>query len=478
MQLVVTTPIAFLVFFAILYVGPVRGVVLFFATMPFNSSAAFNLSGLGTVSLTDFGIVALFLALLLHGFTLSQIFSTLKPGQPGFSLLILVIVIAIGAVFLPRINAGNTEVFVLARRGDQGAIFLAPLTPVGGNIAQVIRMILSGGAFVALAAAFRRYPDANMVLKGMTAATLIHLLFSIADLLSPYIGGNPFAFLRTGLVMILDSQVLLGVRRLIAGFPEPSAFSYYTVGLYGFWLRYWFGATKSPASTIFALLMGLLLIRSTSSAAYVALTAFTFLFLAWQLRTVAKSRRSVMLYSVMTLAIPAMFGAMVLLYSLVPAVSEMLDRIVFTKLNSHSGEERMSWNTQALTNMVETSGLGAGIGSVRASSWIFVCLGSLGLLGTGIYLWFIGKVLLARPPSAMKATRTAEVVAALQAGCVAILIQACLTKPYPNLETPFFAMAGLVAGLWYAMRAAQRSHAPVPPAPPVRIAGTAPVFRS
>lgn len=444
MQFVTSTPIALLICAAILYVGPARGVVFLFFTMPFGISAAVNLRGLGTITLTDAAVTALWISLFFHHYKLSSVLGTFRLGQPGFPLLLLMLAATLGAFFLPRVNAGLTEVFIIARRDGAAEILLAPLRPVGSNIGQLFRLTVSASAFVVLATVFRRSGNGALALRALLCATIVHLILSLADLSSTVVGRDPIAFLRTGFVNVLDNQYLSGIRRLIGAFAEPSSFAYYTTGLFGFWLSYWLGARKSRVAAIMLVITLLLLLRSMSSAAWFGASVFGLLFLAWQLRTVARNQRAAVLYVVMSFAVPGVLGAAVLAYTNIPAIPELLDRLLFTKLSSTSGVERMSWNAQALRNFFDTAGLGAGIGSVRGSGWLFVVLGSFGAIGTAFYLWFAGAVLVMRAPTQ---SHTGLIAISLQAGCAAILLQACLTKSYPNLETPFFAMAGMAVGL-------------------------------
>ncbi|MEM9552288.1 MAG: hypothetical protein AAGA05_14000 [Pseudomonadota bacterium] len=460
MQFVSTTPLAVLMFAGLLWLGPVRGLWILFLSMPMLSASAVNLPGLGSLTLTDACIMALWLSILGRGVGAARLFGTAIPSQPGFPLLLLLVFATIGAIFLPRLFAGQTEVFVLIRTLETGSILLSPLSPTGGNISQLVRLVMAGSVFFLLATMFRITGDHVQVYRAMVAATLLHIVLSVIDIGS-YALGLPdlLDVLRTASVAMLDNQIVLGIKRLTAGFPEPSSFSYYTIGLYGFWLRYWFGARNSRLSGLMLLAVLALLVRSTSTSAYICLLIFTLLFLSWQFAEIARAQRATTLYVVLTTALPALAGIFVVLYNFVPAIPNLIDQILLSKLQSDSGVERMNWNLQALVNFAETYGLGAGIGSVRASSWMSSTLGSLGLIGAAVYVWFVAATLLQRPPVALRRSDAAHIVAALQSGCAAILIQSLITKPYPNLETPFFAMAGLAVGLCRYLTLKDRSRA-------------------
>ena len=54
---------------------------------------------------------------------------------------------------------------------------------------------------------------------------------------------------------------------------------------------------------------------------------------------------------------------------------------LFEKVGSSSGVERAYWNSRSLDAFVATYGLGIGIGSSRASSWVVAVLSQLGIVG-------------------------------------------------------------------------------------------------
>lgn len=457
MQLTATTPLAMALCLAILCLGPGRGLVLACAALPFGSAAAVNLSGLGSVFIAELAILTLGLSALLKGAKGKDVLAIMHPRSAGLPLMFLIISTGIGALFLPRINAGLTEVYTLVRQADGATLALRPLWPAGTNIGQYFRFLLAGLAFGILAVTMMRFGSGQAARQAVLAASIVHLVLSALDLVAPLIGVNLVGIFRNAYVAILDDQVLLGVRRLIGGFPEPSAFGIYTIGLYGFWLRIWFGAPRSPLAFVMVVILIALLIRSTSSAAYFGLAVYTLIFLLWQLRSVARSSRAVVLYVALTFLVPLLMGGCVLAYQFVPALSDFANTIIFDKMTSASGSERMEWNLQALQNFAETYGMGAGIGSVRASGWAFAVLGSLGILGAVLYIWFLGMVFFAR----IKTVAGREVLSALQSGCAAILLLSLTILPQPNLGLAFFLMAGMVTGLHLRHVAQSDQHRPL-----------------
>ncbi|SFQ57090.1 hypothetical protein [Donghicola eburneus] len=449
MQVFATTPLALFMLLYIMVRGPVKGLWCLFLVLPMGAAAAMNVSGLGSIYMADFVIMAMWASLLLFPTGFSELFATLKPGRPGFILLLLLIVSLLSAFFMPRFFRGDTEVFMLVKVPDWGMAFrLRPLEPTTQNISQPIRFMISMSAFVILTTLFRKHGSAMQIHKGMILATWVNVLLAFLDVASHAVGFNDLLdVVRTSNMAMLDDQRIMGIKRIAGGFAEASAFGFYTMGLFAYWMRYWFSDKTSWKSGLIALLMFALIIRSTSSSTYLALIAFLGLYFLWHFRTMFKARRALLIYISTIVAVPMMMIVFIMLFTLNPILSGMLDEILLTKMSSDSGVERMMWNTQALTAMIDTYGLGAGIGSVRASSFLYACLGNIGIVGTALYLVFIAQFLLARPPKSERDTHTAAVIAGLQASCIGFLIQAMMSAPYPNLDVVFFAHAGLAMGL-------------------------------
>lgn len=445
MQILSTTPLAALVMLVLVVLGAARGIWALVLTLPLGASAAVTLPGLGSLSLTEAGVIGLWLSLLLRARSGQQMLGTLRPGQPGFILMLLIVAVSLSALFAPRLMAGQTEVVALVRLAEGAVIAQVPLAPGPGNLGQLARFVLAASACVALARVFRHPQNggAQAVLRAMALATALHVALTLGDLAWP----QAVAALRTAQMAMLDEQAFMGLRRLVGGFPEASAFSYFTIGLYGFWLRGWIGGVPGAGLATGAMLA--LLLRSTASSAYVCLAVVTGLVLLWHLSGLMRRGTGWRLYAGAMVALPMLAGACGLALTTVPTLSALADSLLWSKLDSASGVERMGWNLQALRNAQDTWGLGAGLGSLRASSWLAASLGTLGLPGTALFVWFIIAVLRCRPVAEGQCgdARRAVVIGALQTGCVAVLVQAMLTRPHPNLGLAFFVMAGLAVGL-------------------------------
>ena len=468
MEIVPTTALAAAAVAVIAWLGPRRGLWAFFALTPLGAAAALNLPSLGGASivLADMAAVALFAAALTRAGAPGRLLATMRPPRPGFLLVALLAFGAFATVFFPRVFAGQTEVFLVSRVAGEAGVVSRPLRFTNGNVTQLLRLTLGAMVFLTLATVFRREPDPRAVVVALAADAVVHWTAGLLDVLS-YSAGMPQLLepIRTANYAMAVTQVMAGLKRMVGGFPEASSFGYHTVGLFGFWLQYWFDGGRFRYAAWFILATTAVLILSTSSSAYVAAALFGGAFVAVNSARIVKrdvGLRVAWILGGLAAATPVAGAGLAVAYQTVPEFAAYLDRLLFNKLTSSSGVERMSWNMQALRNFADTWAIGTGLGSVRASNWLVACLASLGLLGTGLYLVFIASVFRAAPPERLG--ETAVVARALKMGCLALLAQAMLTTATPNLELGFFAMAGLAVGLAAGARAAARG--PVAPTAP------------
>jgi hypothetical protein len=121
----------------------------------------------------------------------------------------------------------------------------------------------------------------------------------------------------------------------------------------------------------------------------------------------------------------------------------LLDTFVFNKLNTASGEERASWNRQALQSFFDTFGFGVGNGSARASSFPVAVLASLGIFGAILFGTFLFNVFF----SSSKRTVSDPLSHAAQLGaksmCLAWLISSSISNPQIDLGLSFYIFAAV-----------------------------------
>ncbi|WP_420558470.1 hypothetical protein [Roseovarius sp.] len=451
MEIVPSTFLALVAAATLLWIGPFRGLWAFVGLAPFGAAAAFNLPALGgaTIGQLEFTLcIVFFIAIARHGGP-DRILGTLRPLQPGFFLLLLLIYCFISAVFFPRIFAGDTEIFGLSRAVNEDRIISIPLAPSSGNITQSFYFLLSSLVFLALATLYRLRPDEGAVFKALVICTSVNFALGVIDVVSAAAGLKTLMDpLRTANYAMAVFHEMAGIKRMVGGMPEASAFGSFSVVLFGFWLHYWTVSARSRLVTAMLLIALFCVLRSTSSGAYVALVL---LLVYYSIAVLFRSAggafpRRVAFYLVTTIAVAWLAGiAMLVGYHMFDVVERFLNETLFSKLQSDSGVERMAWNAQAYKNFTDTWLMGAGLGSVRASNWFMACLGSLGVLGTALYLLFLASLFSA--PARTGSKPRDNVIQALKVACLAQIIAAMLTAATPNLGTLFFIFAGLVVGL-------------------------------
>lgn len=451
MEFVPSTVLSLLAIVALLAAGPRRGAWLVMAAAPFGAAAAVNLPAVGGASILmlDLMALALFVQVALSPRGPQHLLGTARLGQPGFWLLLLVLFGLLSGLFFPRVFSGQTEVFSITRPEGRSRIILSPLQPGTGNLTQMFRLGLGMVVFFAFATAFRRGPRADLVLRAMIAATVVHVTLGWADVILHAVGlSEVLDLIRSANYAILSESRMGGLKRMIGGFPEASAYGYFTLALFGFWLQYWLSGGRSRLGLWMLIATVVVLLRCTSSSAYVAAALFVLslagiAFVGRLRRTIPRRAAGIMAIGLVMVWIGAitLIGA----YQMVDPFAAYMDGALFDKLEGDSGIERMGWNEQAWRNFVETGFMGAGLGSIRASNWLLACLGSLGLIGTGLFLAFLASV--AAQAEAGGDPERGVVVRGLKAGCLAQFCTALLIVPTPDLGITFFALAGLAAGL-------------------------------
>jgi len=501
MEIVPSTFLALGAVLVILIQGPRAGLWAFLCLAPLGAAAAFNLPAVGgaTIGMKEIGVLALLGWLVLRPAGLATMVGTLRPGQPGFALLLFMLYCGLSAVFAPIIFRGATEIFSLSRDANDTGIVTIPLRPTSGNVTQLFSMALGALTFLCLASAFRLRPDARSVIVAMACTTALHVVLGIVDVATFATGTAALMEpLRSANYDILADHRMLGLKRMIGGFPEASVFGAFSLGLFAFWLQVWIRLPASRLAMVMMLAALAVLLRSTSSGAYVSLVGFMLIFGLLHAAAALRSRAAPRTVALTLGLVGALWLGAVGLYvlqELSPSVEAFLDRALFDKLATESGVERMSWNSQAAQNTWDTWLFGAGLGSVRASNWVLASLSNVGVPGTALYLWFL--VLVWRVPVPAGDAVAGAAIAGLKAAGLALMLNDLLTAGSPNQGVFFFALAGLAVGLSRAgqlarapSRVAQRRRGPHPvlcagaliaamvlgPAQGARAADTAPVL--
>jgi hypothetical protein len=175
-----------------------------------------------------------------------------------------------------------------------------------------------------------------------------------------------------------------GFWRIAGGQAEASSFGAKCVSLLAFTYCYWRG-TQSTHALVLSIALFALLILSTSTTAYVG-GAFLALFLLASLANAAVQNRlrkqDLVLLVGAFAALTLIVGVVVYNDTALDPFWKLFDAMILDKSSSDSGQERAYWNAQSLQSVLDTVGLGIGLGSSRASSWIIAVISQLGIVGS------------------------------------------------------------------------------------------------
>lgn len=351
----------------------------------FGAAAAINLPALGGASIAP---ALLFLPFLL----LHALFARLRRQEPsalsraGVLLGALVLWGVLSAQVLPRVFAGETQVFVLDRFVAR-APRLYPLHPLPTNLTQSVYALGHLVCFLSLRTLLRAPGRLRTFQNAVLLVTALNVVAGVINLLESALGlASLLDYVRNaqGYAMAIEYS-LGGLPRLHGTFPEASLFATYSLPLFAFCLSLWSSRAETRFSPPLTCLTLAMLLLATSAGGYLGL----FLYACWYAsRELPRKRVPLPLALLAACCAVGLLG----MYALELQATELLDRFVHAtlldKADSGSGQERAAWNAQAWRNFLDTHALGAGLGSGRASSFPLVLLSNVGLFGAVMFYWF------------------------------------------------------------------------------------------
>lgn len=420
--------------------------VLFPSTI-FLAAAAVILTSIGSSSIPPAQVLlGFFILVVLRGRMTTSLVAAIAPFRPGFWLLLLVTYGVLSAAFLPRIFAGLSEVYAVARVENEVGVFLTPLRPVNGNITQPVYLIGDLLCFLAVWSLSARREFFRAVVHAAILTSVLNVAFAGADLLTYFTGTEYLLqFIRNANYTMLSEAEVSGLKRIVGSYPEASSYASYALGQFAFCIRLFMSGIYPKLTGSVAFLTFASLVGSTSSTAYAGLgVTFAVIYGGALLQTSMRSspRNTVLFVGFAPLALLLTCLALMLQDGAWAALIDMLDRSLFTKLETNSGIERAAWNTQALINFIDTFGLGAGVGSVRASSFLAAVPANVGILGTFFYLAFLWTVFFSSA-STRDDTFVAGTQAAARMACFALLVAGSIAASAIDLGLQFFLFAAL-----------------------------------
>jgi len=213
---------------------------------------------------------------------------------------------------------------------------------------------------------------------GLGLLDLMSKLSGAGDLLEP---------IRTASYQMLTNTEEAGFWRITGGFPEASGFAVAALASLAFAFGYWRVSKSTPVLVLAVLLLGLVLL-STSSTAYVACVLVALpVMIGLALRSLAGRLRhqDAIVLGIVAVCMVVGIGAAALHGGIVEQVGNLIESTLLDKAKSASAQERSYWNSQSIGSFFDTGGLGVGFGSSRASSWAVAVLSQTGMVGSLLF---------------------------------------------------------------------------------------------
>ena len=411
------------------------------------ASAAINGSVVGSIQPAHILLGAVSAIVIVQRDHLRRTLACLHFPNPGFWLLCALFYGVLGAIFIPRIAAGSFLVNAIGKNAYGTTFDQVPLGPTTGNYTQSLYFagdLLCFLVCFTVASTDRGFRILSLSLLSYCAGDII---LAVADLVT-YRTGTTFLLdpIRNANYVIYVDSAVTSSKRIIGSFSEASAFASASIGVFGFSTQLWSQGVRPYLTLPIAVAVLLLLLFSTASTAYVSLP-FCFIFLfATSLRSLLKADAptNALLFIVF---VPLLCGSFILAVMLhtptYAALMDFLDLVVFSKSTTESGINRVIVNVEAWANFRDSVGIGLGIGSVRAFSFVLAVAANLGVLGGAAYAAFIGTALFG---SNRNQSRTqASVRSAARVACLSLIAAGCVSGALIDLGLPFFCFAGLAA---------------------------------
>ncbi len=300
----------------------------------------------------------------------------------GFTLYAL-----LAAAFAPVFFRGLIRVPAMRGTGPTRTLYdTVPLAASPQNITASVYIIGSFCAGILAFVAMQEYRAPQRFVKMAVIIAWVHISLGV---LAAALKGTPFDlfvdFMRNANYTQTDQSVE-GVVRLTGIFTEPSAYASFAFGWFVFLLECWLRDVLPRRTGPAALAMGLLLICSTSSAAYIGLALYVVLFLLRILLApqLLDARKGLILGISVLVAAVMISAAVFLLPAALDTAVSILQSATIGKQQSESALQRAFWAKTGIDAFFASDGIGIGPGSFRSSSFFTAVIGSVGVVGSGL----------------------------------------------------------------------------------------------
>ncbi|KPF41894.1 hypothetical protein ACSV9I_08745 [Rhizobium sp. G187] len=435
------------------YLGPRWSAAILAMSLLFGAAAAIQLPALGgnSVQPSHLLLLFLFISVAVRPAHLHASLASLAHPGPGYWFAAYIMFSVATAYFLPRIFADASLVYSSARGANSMMSTLAsPLRPGSSNFTQSVYLLADLACF-AIVAALARNGHARFLTHAVIATAATCCLFALLDV-TTYYAGVPQALdvIRNANYTMHTTDTFAGFKRIVGSFPEASSFGAIALSLFVFTLILWLERYPVRWLGPITCVTGISLLLCTSTTAYAAgavMTAVCVLFClvrVWRGRARTSHATFLLLF---VLVLPCLLLGLMLMPAIWQMITDVGVEAFSNKLGSQSGEERTAWNTLALISFLDTVGMGAGLGSVRASSFVVALLSNVGIIGTLLFLLFLYRLLRATRRLDSKHSYDFAIGMAALMSSLSQIVAAALAGTSTDLGLLFSLIAGLAAGI-------------------------------
>lgn len=332
-----------------------------------------------------------------------RFFSYAFAKEKAMFLFLFWVIAIFVTLTMPRFFAG--DVLVIPVRSDDVS-YMVPLEPTTQNFSQLVYMSISVMSVFMFAHWLKTPEMREHALKALCIGGAVAVITGFLDLLSQFLPIDFFleAF-RNATYRLHTNTDVFNTHRVVGLMSEASTFGqvcmafltmiYFTrIGLQDDFYR-------EKLAPVLIVLLILLIWLSTSSAGYVGLGIFAVLALFEWLWRLTKSRnnayfkRGLKTQAWILNGLLFAFLLSVLLYpSVYDPVITMVDNMVFQKTDTDSFEERTMWTAVSWQALLDTYGMGVGIGGTRASNGVVVLLSNVGFIAGACFYLFLLQLFL------------------------------------------------------------------------------------
>lgn len=439
---------------------PARWLLVILVSCGFTASAAMEAVLLGGAPILPalFFVPFIWFAVLKH-LGSSALLSGFSLKEAGGWLFAYTLWAILSAIFMPRIFAGDFLVFTTSRGSGQDlAIEQIPLGPNSTNVTQATYIALGLGIYLAIRALSRTRDSSTWLLRAVYAVSIANALLVIVDA-AQRIGNIELglSYIRNARYAIL-SQSVGGWARLQGSFAEPAALAGFTIVPFAILFTLWLKGVQPARTGLLALVNAFILLATLSTTAIVSIAVVLCIIALCVSWNQFNMDRTAIRFGPASIGILLLISVTCIILLWWPSwfqrFIDLAHVMVFEKMDSSSGQERLAWTIGTWRNFLDSYGMGSGTGSARGSSFPLVILGNTGVIGLTLMAIFLGHCVFSskQEGASNHAADSSEstgntILFAFRMGLIARLVPLSLSGTMVDPGPLFYVLTGVVAGL-------------------------------